>query len=123
MKLTRSSIAQLSRQDIDWSSQPTENCHPSIRSTLLPIYPVWTRATFSHKGRREENSKPSIARESSRLGAILGETQMVADSSSEIAWHRAQIRKHREALKHFETAGFTFGRIAGPKAADQTQKH
>lgn len=47
---------------------------------------------------------------------------MVADSSSEIAWHRAQIRKHREALKHFETAGFTFGRIAGPKAADQNQK-
>jgi hypothetical protein len=47
---------------------------------------------------------------------------MVADSNSEIAWHRAQIRKHREALKHFETAGFTFGRIAGPRAADRTQK-
>ena len=47
---------------------------------------------------------------------------MVADSNSEIAWHRAQIRKHREALKHFETAGFTFGRISGPKAAHQAQK-
>ena len=47
---------------------------------------------------------------------------MVADSNSEIAWHRAQIRKHREALKLFETAGFTFGRIAGPKAEDQSQK-
>jgi len=47
---------------------------------------------------------------------------MVADSNSEIAWHRAQIRKHREALKQYETAGFTYGRIAGPKAANQTQK-
>jgi hypothetical protein len=42
MKLTRWSIAQLSRQGIGCSSQPTENCHLSIRSTVLPIYPVWT---------------------------------------------------------------------------------
>jgi hypothetical protein len=52
----------------------------------------------------------------------LQETQMVADSNSQIAWHRAQIRKHNEALKHFETARFTIGRIAGPKMSGQTQK-
>ena len=47
---------------------------------------------------------------------------MAADSNSKIAWHRAQLGKHREALKHFETATFTFGGIAGSKTIDQTQK-
>jgi len=47
---------------------------------------------------------------------------MAADSNSQIAWHRAQIRKHRDALKQFETAGFTFGAIARPKAPDQTEE-
>lgn len=45
---------------------------------------------------------------------------MVADSNSQIAWHRTQIRKHREALKHLETARFTVGEIARSKAADRT---
>ena len=40
---------------------------------------------------------------------------MVADSNSQIAWHRAQIRKHREALKQIETARHNFGEIAGSK--------
>jgi hypothetical protein len=47
---------------------------------------------------------------------------MVADSNSQIAWHRAQIKKHREALKNLETARFTVGEIAGSKAIGQTQK-
>jgi len=47
---------------------------------------------------------------------------MAADSNSTIAWHRAQIKKHREVLKHFETAKFTFGEIAGSKTTDQTRK-
>ena len=47
---------------------------------------------------------------------------MAADSDSNIAWHRAQIRKHRETLKNFETAKFTIGEIAGSKKNDQTQK-
>src|ERR1700716_119940 len=38
----------------------------------------------------------SSARESPMLGLRLQETDMVADSNSQIAWHRAQIRKHRE---------------------------
>jgi hypothetical protein len=47
---------------------------------------------------------------------------MVADSNSQIAWHRAQIKKHREALKNLETARFTVGEIAGSKTIGQTQK-
>jgi hypothetical protein len=47
---------------------------------------------------------------------------MVADTNSEIAWHRAQIRKHRETMKHLETARFTVGEIAGSKTIDRTQK-
>jgi hypothetical protein len=47
---------------------------------------------------------------------------MVADSNSQIAWHRAQIRKHRETLKHLETARFSFGEIAGSKTIDQRQE-
>jgi len=44
---------------------------------------------------------------------------MAADSDSNIAWHRAQLRKHREDLKNLETARFTIGEIVGSK---QTQK-
>jgi hypothetical protein len=47
---------------------------------------------------------------------------MAADSDSTIAWHRAQLRKHHEALKHFETARFTVGEIAGSQQAGQNQK-
>jgi hypothetical protein len=44
---------------------------------------------------------------------------MVADSNSQIAWHRAQIKKHSEALKQHETARFSFGEISGTKADGQ----
>jgi hypothetical protein len=47
---------------------------------------------------------------------------MAADSDSTIAWHRAQLKKHREALKHFETARFMVGEIAGARQAGQKQK-
>ncbi len=47
---------------------------------------------------------------------------MVADSNSQIAWHRAQIKKHRETLKNLETARFTVGEIAGSKTIGQTPK-
>jgi hypothetical protein len=46
---------------------------------------------------------------------------MAADDNSGIAWHRAQIVKHRDALKHLETAKFAYGRIAGAKTKDETQ--
>src|SRR5882672_4140066 len=54
-------------------------------------------------------------------GPPFQETDMVADSNSQIAWHRAQIKKHRDTLKHLETARFSFGEIAGSKTIDQTQ--
>jgi hypothetical protein len=47
---------------------------------------------------------------------------MVADSNSQIAWHRAQLKKHREALKTLETTRFTVGEIAGSKTIGQSQK-
>jgi hypothetical protein len=38
---------------------------------------------------------------------------MSADSNSQIAWHRVQLKNNREALKALETARFTTGEIAG----------
>jgi hypothetical protein len=47
---------------------------------------------------------------------------MAADSDSKIAWHRAQVRKHRETLRRIETTKFGVGEIANPKAVAQTRK-
>ena len=38
---------------------------------------------------------------------------MIADSNSDIAWHRVQLKKNRDAVKALETARFTVGEIAG----------
>jgi hypothetical protein len=40
---------------------------------------------------------------------------MIADSNSNIAWHRVQLKKNRDAVKAFETARFTIGEMAGSK--------
>jgi hypothetical protein len=47
---------------------------------------------------------------------------MVADSNSQIAWHRAQIKKHRAALKQIETGRHNFGEIAGAATMAQSRK-
>ena len=47
---------------------------------------------------------------------------MVADSDSRIAWHRAQVRRHRDALRHIEPSKFTVGENADPRASAQAQK-
>jgi hypothetical protein len=47
---------------------------------------------------------------------------MAADSDSKIAWHRAQVRKHREALRRIETTKFAVGETASPRAIAQTRK-
>ena len=47
---------------------------------------------------------------------------MVADSNSQIAWHRAQIRKHREVLKRIETGRHNFGEISGSRTIGQNHK-
>jgi hypothetical protein len=45
---------------------------------------------------------------------------MIADSNSNIAWHRVQLKKNRDALKAMEIARFRIGEIAG--STGQTQR-
>jgi hypothetical protein len=45
---------------------------------------------------------------------------MIAESNSDIAWHRVQLKKNRDAVKALETARFRTGNIAS--SSDQTQK-
>ncbi|ABQ36368.1 MAG: hypothetical protein E6614_11035 [Bradyrhizobium sp.] len=47
---------------------------------------------------------------------------MVADSDSKVAWHRAQLKKYRAALKQIETARFTVGESADAKAIERTKR-
>jgi hypothetical protein len=54
--------------------------------------------------------------------ASPGESGMVADSDSRIAWHRAQVRKHRDSLRRMETGKFTVGENADPRAIAQAQR-
>jgi hypothetical protein len=44
---------------------------------------------------------------------------MIAESNSNIAWHRVQLRKNREAVKALEIARFRVGDIAGPAGQAQ----
>jgi hypothetical protein len=44
---------------------------------------------------------------------------MVADSDSRIAWHRAQLKKNRAALKQIETTRFTVGQSSDTQARDR----
>ena len=46
---------------------------------------------------------------------------MVADSDSRIAWHRAQVRRHRETLRRIETAKFTVSENSDSRAVAQAQ--
>jgi hypothetical protein len=45
---------------------------------------------------------------------------MIADSYSNIAWHRVQLKKNRDAVKALETARFTIGQSAS--SSSKTQK-
>jgi hypothetical protein len=45
---------------------------------------------------------------------------MIADSNSNVAWHRVQLKKNRDAIKALEGARFTIGEMAG--SIGQTQK-
>ena len=47
---------------------------------------------------------------------------MVADSDSKVAWHRAQLRQNRAALKQIETARFTVGESADGRALERTKR-
>ena len=50
----------------------------------------------------------------------MGRCYVIADSDSNIAWHRVQLKKNRDAVKALETAQFTIGEIAG--SPGQTKK-
>jgi hypothetical protein len=45
---------------------------------------------------------------------------MIAESNSNIAWHRVQLKRNRDAVKALETARFTIGEMAG--STGKTQK-
>jgi hypothetical protein len=45
---------------------------------------------------------------------------MIADSNSNIAWHRVQLKKNREAVKALEIARFRVGEMTG--AAGEAQQ-
>ncbi|CAL77709.1 hypothetical protein BRADO3952 [Bradyrhizobium sp. ORS 278] len=47
---------------------------------------------------------------------------MVADSDSRVAWHRAQLKKNRAALKQIETARFTVGESADCRSIERTKR-
>jgi hypothetical protein len=46
---------------------------------------------------------------------------MMAESNSDIAWHRVQLKKNRDAVKALEIAHFRMGHITGTNV--QTQKN
>jgi hypothetical protein len=48
-----------------------------------------------------------------------GSRFMMADSSSDIAWHRVQLKKNRDAVKTLETARFTVGETASSTGPTQ----
>src|SRR5215470_4940482 len=91
-------------------------------------------------GRFKRNARPSVGisvgeaarlcwtrkgRESELKSATFGQTQeslMAADSDSRIAWHRVQVRKHRDTLKRIETSKFKVGEIAERKAIEQSRE-
>jgi hypothetical protein len=50
----------------------------------------------------------------------MGGGHMTTDSNSNIAWHRVQLKKNRDAVKALETARFTVGESAG--SIGQTKK-
>jgi hypothetical protein len=45
---------------------------------------------------------------------------MIADSNRDIAWHRVQLKRNRDAVKALERVRFTVGEMSG--SAGQTQK-
>jgi hypothetical protein len=46
---------------------------------------------------------------------------MSADSNSNVAWHRVQLKKNRDALKAIEIARFRFGRMTGSSTKEHDE--
>src|SRR5271154_3295437 len=79
-------------------------------------------STSAPKRPRRIAEKSRIRNDLCHVEPYSGESKMAADSDSKIAWHRAQVRKHRQALKNIETAKFATGESANPAAVEQTRK-
>jgi hypothetical protein len=47
---------------------------------------------------------------------------MVADSDSKVAWHRAQLKKHRAELKQIETDRFMIGQSSDTRVLDKARR-
>jgi len=45
---------------------------------------------------------------------------MIADSNSNIAWHRVQLKKNRDAVRALEIARFRTGEIGGARGQTQS---
>jgi hypothetical protein len=46
---------------------------------------------------------------------------MSADSNSNVAWHRVQLKKNRDTLKAIEIARFRFGRMTGSSSREHDE--
>lgn len=46
---------------------------------------------------------------------------MSADSNSNVAWHRVQLKKNRDTLKAIEIARFRFGRMTGSSTREHDE--
>ncbi len=46
---------------------------------------------------------------------------MSADSNSNVAWHRVQLKKNRDVLKAIEIARFRFGRMTGSSTREHDE--
>ena len=46
---------------------------------------------------------------------------MSADSNSNVAWHRVQLKKNRDTLKAIEIARFRFGRMTGSNSREHDE--
>jgi hypothetical protein len=62
-----------------------------------------------------------IRTQSFSIRSLYRECSMVADTDSKVAWHRAQLKKNRAALKQIETARFTVGESADARALERTK--
>jgi hypothetical protein len=75
------------------------------------------------RGSLDRHINPSLTKPADPwiMQGNAGSSTMIADSNSNIAWHRVQLRKNREALRAMEIARFRMGQIAGSDGQAQRQ--
>jgi 4'-phosphopantetheinyl transferase len=128
-----------------WELEPTAHHAAALairQQAPRPIRLVTTRLQIGSDGRlaaeRSEMAMrfPATARQKrpiTRLEKLANhnplvyfaeseECSMVADSDSRIAWHRAQLKKHRAELKQIETIRFTVGESSDIGDLDKSKR-